>query len=323
VVINSSKIKFFSILCSHNRQKAFTLKLVQLEKMNYKLSNVSVNPKRGFTLIEVMLVMAIFSLLMGFVTINLLRPQNKASVDSLSTQLIADIKQQQLKAMVGDSEGQATSQQFGVYFESDGYTLFRGSSYSASEASNFEVTLEDVTADTIPVGGTSISNAVETAIKSYEGGEKKNKILIIITDGEDLEGGVERAVVKAKGEGVKIFCVGIGTETGELIPVRDERGKVTFLKDDEGNVVKTRLDEGLLQSAALETGGMYVRSTGAQFGLDIIYDQKLAKLEKEAFKSKLEKRYKEKYQIPLGLAFILLLLELFVGEKKEKVKSKK
>jgi len=145
VVINSSKIKFFSILCSHNRQKAFTLKLVQLEKMNYKLSNVSVNPKRGFTLIEVMLVMAIFSLLMGFVTINLLRPQNKASVDSLSTQLIADIKQQQLKAMVGDSEGQATSQQFGVYFESDGYTLFRGSSYSASEASNFEVTLEDVT----------------------------------------------------------------------------------------------------------------------------------------------------------------------------------
>ncbi len=184
----------------------------------------------------------------------------------------------------------------------------------------FLITLDDVTIDTIPIGGTSISNAVDTAVKSYEGGEKKNKILIIITDGEDLEGGVERAVVKAKGEGLKVFCVGIGTEEGELIPVRDELGKVTFLKDAEGNVVKTRLDETVLQSAAIETGGMYVRSTGAQFGLDIIYDQRLAKLEKEAFKSKLEKQYKEKYRIPLTLAFILLLLELFIGEKHRSAK---
>lgn len=181
----------------------------------------------------------------------------------------------------------------------------------------FLLTLQDVDADTIPVGGTSISNAIETAIKSYEGGAKQHKVLIIITDGEDLEGGLDEAIAKAKDAGVMISCVGIGTAEGELIPLRGEEGKKGFLRDPQGNVVKTRLDEGTLQDIVLATGGVYVKSTGAEFGLDMIYDEKLSKLEKQDFDSKMEKQYNERFQIPLAIAFILLLIEPIIGDRKK------
>lgn len=185
----------------------------------------------------------------------------------------------------------------------------------------FLLTLDDVDVDSVPVGGTSISQAIYTALKSYEGGKKKNKVLVIITDGEDLEGGVEAAITQAKAAGVKIFTLGIGTEGGELIPLEGNRGKMVFLKDPNGEVVKTRLMEKELQRIALETGGMYVRSAGAELGLDIIYDEKLAKLEKKEIKSKMEKQYHERFQIPLAAAFLLVLIEPLIGDRKKEKRS--
>lgn len=180
----------------------------------------------------------------------------------------------------------------------------------------FLLTLQDVDADTIPVGGTSLSKAIYTALRSYEGGIKQYKILIIITDGEDLEGGVDEAIQKAKSENVMISCVGIGTSEGELIPLKGDVGKKGFLKDAEGNVVKTRLDEETMKKIALATGGVYVKSAGADFGLDLIYDEKLSKLEKQDFESKMEKQYNEWFQIPLAAALLLLLIEPLIGNRK-------
>lgn len=185
--------------------------------------------------------------------------------------------------------------------------------------SGFLLSLDDITVDTVPVGGTSLAKGIYTSVKAFEGGRKKNNILIIITDGEDLEGGVDKAIEKAGSNGVKIFCVGIGTSEGELIPILTKSGERTFLKDEEGKVVKTRLDEGLLQRAALETGGAYVRSAGAEFGLDLIYDKEISKIEKREFKSKMEKQYNERFEFPLAIAFLLLLIEPFIGDRKKDV----
>lgn len=179
----------------------------------------------------------------------------------------------------------------------------------------FLLSLNDIAIDTIPVGGTSITSAINKSIESYEGGAKKHKILIIITDGEDLEGGVESAVARAKSKGITVYTVGIGTETGELIPIRTEAGKMEFLKDETGSVVKTRLNEKVLEKIALSTGGIYVKATGLEFGLNIIYKERLSKIEKEDFKSRVEKQYNEKFQIPLGIAFLLLFAELFISDK--------
>lgn len=180
----------------------------------------------------------------------------------------------------------------------------------------FLLSLDDVSTGTIPLGGTSLSKVIYSAIRSYEGAKSIEKILIVITDGEDLEGGVEKAVAKAKTEGIKIFCVGIGSPDGELVPITDSTGKKVFLKDSEGNVVKSRLIEEHLQNMALTTGSMYVRSSGAEFGLDLIYNEKLSKLEKEEFKNKMEKRYHERFQIFLIFAFILMLVEPLIGDRR-------
>ncbi len=183
----------------------------------------------------------------------------------------------------------------------------------------FLLSLDDVDVNTIPVGGTSLAAAIYTAIDSYEGGKKQQKILIVITDGEDLEGGLQRAIAKARAENVKIFCVGIGAREGELIPVTDDAGKMNFLKDTEGNIVKTRLVEDTLQKMAIKTGAMYVRSTGAEFGLELIYKEKLSGMEKQDFKSRMEKRYNEKFQIPLFFVILLLLSEPLIGDRKKEL----
>jgi len=180
----------------------------------------------------------------------------------------------------------------------------------------FLLSLDNTDIDTIPKGGTSITSAIKEALKSYEGGQKKYKVLVIITDGEDHEGNPEEAAEEAKKEGIKIFCIGIGTKEGELIPVTDETGQKSFLKDSQGNVVKSRLDETSLQKIALSTGGVYVRATNAEFGLELIYRERIARMEKRELEAKMNKHYEERFQIFLWLALLLLVAENFISDKK-------
>lgn len=182
--------------------------------------------------------------------------------------------------------------------------------------SGFALALDDLDVNTIPRGGTSIGNAIRVAIESYGKGRKKYKVLIIITDGEDHEGNVLEWAQKAKKRGIKIFTIGIGTKEGELIPIRDEKGGITFLKDRSGNVVKTRLDENTLQKIALTTDGSYVKATNADFGLDLIYEKKISKMEKRKIKDRMVKKFHERYQIPLMIALVLLCIEPFIGVRK-------
>lgn len=177
----------------------------------------------------------------------------------------------------------------------------------------FMLSLDDLNVSTIPRGGTSISGAIDEAVRSYKSSTGKYKILVLITDGEDHEGDPLAAAREAKEAGINIFCIGIGTAEGELIQIRDKEGNTTFLKDNEGNVVKTRLDENVLQKIAVTTDGMYVRSSGAEFGLDLIYDQRLSKMEKQDIASKMKKIYYERFQIPLIFAFILLCAEPLIS----------
>ena len=183
----------------------------------------------------------------------------------------------------------------------------------------FLLALNDLNVNIIPRGGTSISKAIKVAMQSYEGDhQKKYNVLIIITDGEDHEGNAIKLAKEAKKIGLKIFCVGIGTNEGELIRLKGKSGIHTFLKDNQGNVVKSRLDENVLQKIALTTGGIYVRSSGAQFGLELIYRKKLSGMKKREIKARMAKLYYNRFQIPLAFAFLLLMLELLISDKKKR-----
>ncbi len=99
--------------------------------------------KPGLTIIELVITMSIFSLLSGIITVSLLGSSRSASLNSALTALISDIKTQQIKAVTGDTQGRSESDNYGIYFESNRYILFRGQSYNPSEPSNFTVTLSE------------------------------------------------------------------------------------------------------------------------------------------------------------------------------------
>lgn len=202
-----------------------------------------------------------------------------------------------------------------------GLVAFAGDAFVQSpltvDYNGFLLSLDSLDTEIIPKGGTSLSGAVREAIRGFEGGLKKHKVLILITDGEDHEGNVMDSIEEAKKEGIKIFSIGVGTQEGELISVTDKDGKRVFLKDRQGNVVKSRLDEAALKEIALTTGGSYIRAGRTEFGLNLIYEQKLSKMEKREIKTRMAKQHEERFQIPLFLAFLLLIVEGLISDKRK------
>ena len=123
---------------------------------------------------------------------------------------------------------------------------------------------------------------------------------------------VDEAVKKATERGVKVYTVGIGTTEGELIPL--EQGG--FVKDRKGQVVKSRLDETTLQKVATDTGGAYLHATDTAFGLAELYRDYIATMEKRELASTLERRFEHRFQWPLLVAFLLLVIEPLIGERR-------
>ena len=180
----------------------------------------------------------------------------------------------------------------------------------------FRLTLKDADPRIIPRGGTAIGAAIRTALKGFEAGEGRDRAIVLITDGEETQGGALAAADEAAKAGVKIYAIGVGTVEGELIPVREEGKPMEFLKDREGQVVKSRLDEETLKQLALKTGGIYVRSAAGDFGMDAIYDKGIARLQRREYEARLQRRYFERFQWPLGLAFALLVIESLVSDRR-------
>ncbi len=280
---------------------------------------------RKYRLKEALIIVALF-----FTVFALMRPQwgfkwQEIKRKGLDILVAVDVSKSMLAEDIKPSRLERTKlalADFVKHLKGDrvGLIAFAGSAFVQCpltvDYSGFLLSAESLDINTIPKGGTSISSAIREAIKSYEGGLKKYKVLIIITDGEDHEGDPVKAAELAQKEGIKIFCIGIGTNEGELIPVADESGNKGYLKDRSGAVVKSRLDETTLQKIALTTGGSYVRASSREFGLDLIYKEKLSEMEKRELESKMAKQYEERFQIPLALAFLLLAAEFIISDRR-------
>lgn len=102
----------------------------------------------GFTLLELLVVMALIGILMTLTVVNLVKPQRSASIAGTVDVLVADLRSQQLKAMAGDSQSASSAQAHGIYIEPNRYTIFKGSSYSGADADNFIVQPDSITFST-------------------------------------------------------------------------------------------------------------------------------------------------------------------------------
>jgi len=170
--------------------------------------------------------------------------------------------------------------------------------------------------ETIPEPGTSLAAAIQTATSAFIAKERKYKVLVIITDGEDLEGQVQTAIDKAREGGVITYTVGVGSPEGRPIPVRDMKGDIIeYRKDPEGQVVVSRLDERALAQIASETGGRYFRATTSEGELDRIYDD-ISRMEKKQLESRLYRNFEDQFQYPLALAILFLVAEAWMSERR-------
>jgi Ca-activated chloride channel homolog len=163
----------------------------------------------------------------------------------------------------------------------------------------------------MPQGGTALAEAIRVSHAAFEKGTDNTKVMLLLTDGEDHEEGALEAARKAAGEGLRIFTLGVGTSEGEVLRELDEQGGTTYVRDAQGEVVKSRLNEGLLRQLAAEAGGFYL-PLQASAAVETLYEQGLSGLTKSDLASREYRRYHERFQWPLGLAMILLIVELFL-----------
>ncbi len=175
----------------------------------------------------------------------------------------------------------------------------------------FLMMLDDVYAGIIPLGGTDLFQALEESIDSFETETQADKVIILISDGEGHTGDPLALLPRLKKEKIRVFAIGVGTREGELIQTSDG-----FVKDSDGNVVKSSLNESMLKRLAFETDGFYVGSAPGDFGLERVYQQGIAELQREERESRMAKIWTERFQWLLGAALVLLVVEATVRSVK-------
>jgi Ca-activated chloride channel homolog len=207
-----------------------------------------------------------------------------------------------------------------------GLVAFSGSAFLQCpltiDDSVFRQSLAGLDVNTISRGGTAISEAIEAAMGAFTESENY-KVLVLLTDGEDHDSGALETARQAAAKGLEIFTIGVGTTEGELLRVQDASGKSDFIRDEEGNVVKSRLNERILQElAGTSSRGFYLPLRGPEV-IDTLYAKGLAPIPKSEAGEKLVKRYHEQFKWPLGVAILLLIVEVLYPERKRQRQSGK
>ena len=176
--------------------------------------------------------------------------------------------------------------------------------------------LQGMNTEMLSSQGTAISDAIELATTYYNDAAQTNRVLFIVSDGEDhSNGNATAAVSKALDANIKIFTVGVGTEKGGPIPIR-EKGVLERLKRDaEGEVVITKLQQATLLDIAQEGNGQYIDGSNTAQAVAQIKEA-LNQMDKMAFEAKQFSDYKDQFQWFLGAALVLFLLDLFIFEGK-------
>jgi len=168
----------------------------------------------------------------------------------------------------------------------------------------------------LPQNGTSLSEAISTSSSAFVSKDKKHKLIILISDGEDHEKGFDEAVKAATEQGIVIYTIGIGSLEG--VPIPTNKG---FIKDNEGKTVISKLNEMDLKKIAAEGNGNYYLSTSSEGELSDIFKD-ISRIEKKEFGTKVFKDFEQRYQIILLIGVVLLMIDLAMNERKKVRKNK-
>ncbi len=163
--------------------------------------------------------------------------------------------------------------------------------------------------------GTNLGAAIRTALLAFGEREAKSRVIVLVTDGEDLAGGGLEAAQEAASRGIRIDTIGIGSERGEPIPLAAQDGSPGgYKRDSAGEIVMTRLDPESLERIALAAGGRFHRATTGELEIERLLAD-LSTLEEQELGARTFTQYEERFQIPLALAALLLLIDFLLPER--------
>lgn len=204
-------------------------------------------------------------------------------------------------------------------FENDkvGLIVFAGDAFVqlpiTSDYISAKMFLESINPSLISRQGTAIGSAINLATRSFTPQEGVGRAIVIITDGENHEGGAVEAAKEAAKKGIQVYVLGIGSPEGSPIPV--EGGKNEFRKDKDGNVIMTRLNEQMCQEIAKAGNGAYIRVDNTNSAQRIL-SKEISKLAKSDVETKVYTEFDEQFQSIAWIALILLLGEMLILERK-------
>ena len=199
-----------------------------------------------------------------------------------------------------------------------GIIVFAGKAYTqlpiTTDYAAAKMFTSSINTGIVPTQGTAIAEAIELAANGF-GESKHNKAIVVITDGEDHEGNVLEQAESTVKKNITIYTIGMGLPEGVPIPVYNGDVQTGYRKDQDGQTIMSKLDETLLQRVASVGKGMYVRATTSETGLSKIFDD-ISKIEKSEIEEKQFSDYEDRFQYFVAFALFLLILDLFVFERK-------
>lgn len=197
-----------------------------------------------------------------------------------------------------------------------GLIVFAGESYLqlpiTSDFVSAKQYIDIISTDMVPSQGTAIADAIEMAMNAYTADESMHKALILITDSEDHLGDAVSMAKNAYKQNIQVNVIGLGSEKGAPIPINKEKNQ--FLTDYNGQTITTALNVKLAQDLANAGNGIYVNANSGSALNDIT--KQLDKLSKSELKTVKYKATAEMFPIFAWIAFILLIIDIFVLEKK-------
>ncbi len=197
-----------------------------------------------------------------------------------------------------------------------GLIVFAGNSFVqlpiTTDYVSAKMFLNSISTESVPVQGTAIGEAINTAIRSFSAQSENSRAIIIITDGENHEDDPVAAARQAAEMGIRVFTIGVGSPEGKPIPMNGE-----LLKDRNGEIVVTRLDESVLQEVAKAGNGVYVRAGNSEFGLNPIIED-IKRMDDEKFSSVVFEEYDEQFMYFFAIALFFFVLEMLVGDRRSK-----
>jgi Ca-activated chloride channel family protein len=202
-----------------------------------------------------------------------------------------------------------------------GIIVYAGNSYPllpiTTDHAAAKMFLQNANPDMVSSQGTAINEAILRSITFFDDNEQTNRYLFVVSDGEDHGESALSAVEKATKEGIKVYTIGVGTEKGGPIPIKDNGTIVRYKKDNKGEVVITKLNPKILSEIADTGKGKYIDGNKTQKAIDYIKNL-LLKANKTEFDAKQFSDYKSQFEWFVAFGLLFLLFDTFLLEKKTK-----